>query len=121
MDESSDLRTRLSQRLRSAMRARDATTTAALRSVSAAIANSEAVDLPEPTRSGPGSEHVAGAVAVGATEAARLELSDVDLVAVVTTEADERESAAQTYTAAGHPDRGEKLRQEAKIIRGLID
>lgn len=120
MDEALDLRTRLNQRLRAAMRARDVVTTAALRSVSAAIANAEAVDVPEPARADPRSDRVTGAVGVGAAETARRELSDDDLTAIVTAEADERKTAAQTYATAGHADRSEKLRQEAVIIRGLI-
>lgn len=116
------LRSRIADELKVAMRARDRTTISALRSVSAAIANAEAVAT-GPTGSGPvsaGSAHVAGAVGLGAGEVARRELTDDDLAAIVADEASQRETTAETDDANGHAERADTLRQEAAVVRRLI-
>ncbi len=115
-----DVRLRLADELRTAMRARDRTATSALRSVSAAIANAEAVAESEtPTRAA-GSEYVAGAVGVGTTEAPRRELSLDDVAAIVIGEATRLESTAVVYDRAGHPSRADRLRLQAEVVRALL-
>lgn len=120
MDAGGGIRERIADELKAAMRARDRVAIGALRSVSAAIANAEAVVATEPTDGTGGSAHVAGAVGLGATEAERRELTDDELDAIVAVEISERETAASTYLASGYADRAETLQQEAAVIRGLV-
>ena len=77
-----DIRTRLQQALRSALKARDAGAVSALRSALGAIGNAEAVDPGPAQPAGAGSVHVAGAVAgLGAGEAGRRQLTEADVAA----------------------------------------
>jgi hypothetical protein len=110
------LRDRLRAALKAAMKARDAVAVAALRSALAAVGNAEAVAPaggPAPLTDGV----IAGAVAgVGATEAARRELTDDEVAAIVRAEVDDRRAAAADYEAAGHPDRAARLSAEADAL-----
>ncbi|MCU1644525.1 MAG: hypothetical protein JWN03_4800 [Nocardia sp.] len=107
------LRERLRAALPIAMKARDKSATAALRSALGAIDNAEAVD---------GSEVRAGAietsaVGLGAAERPRRELGESDIEAIVHTEIDERLTAATEYESlSGGADRAATLRAEAATL-----
>ena len=110
-----ELRTRLQGDLKAAMKSRDRVVIAALRSTLSAIANAEAVEVHHaPTSSG---GVIAGAVdGVGATEAARRELSDDDVAAVVAAEVSERRLSADEYARLGQSNHAERLRAEADVL-----
>jgi uncharacterized protein YqeY len=107
--------------LTQALSARDTVAVAALRSALSAIANAEAV-TPAPTgRTGPSSEHFAGAVAgLGAAEAARRELTDADITAIVSAEITDRLSAADDYDRLDRADQSARLRLEATVLSDLL-
>jgi hypothetical protein len=117
-----DIETRLRAALRDAMKARDVVAVFALRSALSAIGDAGAIPAgPDPAR-GPGSQYVAGARAgLGATDAARRPLTQADLAVIVRREAGERETAADQCDQAGHPDRAERLRREAGILRAVLE
>jgi len=101
------------------MKARDGVTTGALRSALSAIANAEALDVEHAPTSTGGS--IAGAVSgVGAAEAARRELSDADVAAVVASEISERHSSAGEYERLGHVADAERLRAEAEVLSSYL-
>jgi uncharacterized protein len=131
-----DLPARLRLALTAALRTRDMTAAAALRSALSAIGNAEAIPVP-PAASGAGpsaasaagaspagasaarggSPHVAGAVAgLGAAEAERRRLSPAQVAAIVRAEIDERLAAAAQYQTAGHADRAARLTAEAQAL-----
>ena len=118
---SSEVRQRLGEALRQALRARDKVAVSALRTTLAAIDNAGAVPAaPTPAASG-GSPHFAGATAgLGAAEAEPRSLTEADLVRIVRTEIAAREAAAQQYDRAKHPDQAGRLRREASILRSVI-
>lgn len=112
------VRDRLRAALTTAMKSRDATATAALRSALAAIDNAEAVEVgrQSPMLHGP----IPGAAAgLGAAEVPRRVLTETEMVAVVEAEIAERESAARTYDGLGRRDEAERLRSEAAALRGV--
>jgi hypothetical protein len=126
-----DLPARLRLALTAALRARDMTAVAALRSALGAIGNAEAVPVPPappaaaPSAAGPagasaagrGSPHVAGAAAgLGAAEAERRRLSPAQVAAIVQAEIDERRAAAAQYEGAGRTDRAARLAAEAQAL-----
>ena len=47
-------------------------------------------------------------------------LTEADRVRIVRTEIAERDSAAQQYDRAKHPDQAGRLRREASILRSVI-
>ena len=101
-----DAQARLRLALAEALRARDMIAVSALRSALGAIGNAEAVEPGAATPAGPGSPHVAGAVAgLGSAEAERRRLSAAEIEQIVRGEAGEREGAARDYERAGHADR----------------
>jgi hypothetical protein len=141
-----DLPARLRRALTAALRARDMTAAAALRSALGAIGNAEAVPVlpaaPEPAPPGTdpaaagtdppaasapsaraarrGSPHVAGTVAgPGAAEAERRRLSPAQVAAIVAAEIDERREAAAQYERAGHADRAARLAAEAQALAAV--
>ncbi|HLT60428.1 MAG TPA: GatB/YqeY domain-containing protein [Microlunatus sp.] len=115
-----DLRSRLQDALRTALKDRDRAAAAAVRSALAAIGNAEAVD-PTPQPPAVGSAEIAGAViGVGGSELARRELADDDLVAIVAGEVADRRSAAADYQRAGRADRAEQLRHEADLLDRIL-
>jgi len=122
----SDVRERLRQALRAAMKARDTVAVSALRSVLAAIANAEAVPPPAvpPDGSAPavtGNQYVAGSTAgVAATEAGRRELTGGEVAGIVRAEAAERRAAARQYHAAGQAEQAGRLLREAQVIEELF-
>ncbi|MFJ8110805.1 hypothetical protein [Streptomyces sp. NPDC096132] len=101
------------------MRARDRVAVSALRSTLAALDNAEAVPLTEAELRGSALEQ--SPVGVGATEAARRELSEHGVVDVVRAEAAERLEAAARLTAPAHADRAARLRAEAAVLLGFLD
>lgn len=98
------MRVQLRAALSDAMKARDCTAVAALRSALAAIDNAEAVEPPEVDTGGP------------ATEMARRLLTDGQILRIVRSEVSQRLAAAQDYQQAGQLERAERLRTEAQVI-----
>ena len=90
------LRERLEQDLKEAMKARQEVTTAALRMALTAIRNAE----------------VAGKQA--------RELSDQDVIAVLTKEAKKRREAAEAYQAAGREDLASRERAEEEVLSAYL-
>ena len=111
---------RLQAALRLALKQRDTAAISALRSALAAIGNSEALPIPA-TQSGGGDQYVAGSIAgLGAAEASRRVLTDVDIADIVTAEISERRAAAARYEQAGHADRADRLRREADALAAVM-
>jgi uncharacterized protein len=105
------------QALPEAMRARDKAAVSALRSALAALDNAEAVPV---DGSGPrGLDQ--SPVGVGATEAARRELSERGMADIVRAEAGERLEAAARLTAPAQADRATRLRAEAAVLMRFLD
>ena len=116
-----DIHQRLKTELLTAMRARDAVATSALRSAIAALGNAEAV-APPAASPATGDAHVAGSVAgLGAAEAERRPLTEDDIVAIIEAEVSERRVAALQYESVGDTERSRRLRREADIIASMID
>ncbi|MCT4355461.1 hypothetical protein M5362_20200 [Streptomyces sp. Je 1-79] len=101
------------------MRARDKAAVSALRSTLAALDNAEAVPATEAQLRGTALE--ASPAGVGATEAARRELSEHTVREVVRAEAAERLEAAEQLTAPAHADRAARLREEADVLLRFLD
>jgi uncharacterized protein len=99
--------------LKSAMKARDRTAVAALRTTLAAIANAEALPADDPAARLFAGEHVTGA---GATEQPRRLLTDADVRAVVEREIHDRTTAAASYDELGRADLADPLRAEADVL-----
>lgn len=117
---SSDLRGLLQSSLLPAMRARDTDTVAVVRSALAAIANAEAVPVESttPLAEGP----IAGAaVGLGATEAARRELSEDEVREVVERERQDRVRAAEQSEAGGLGEYAARLRTQAAVLGFLLE
>ena len=106
----------------------------ALRSALSAIGNPEAVPAgtgggadpaaPDagavpPRATGP---YVAGTVpGLGAAELPRRRRTEADASEIIRAEAAERAAAAGQCEHAGHPDRAERLRREARILLAALD
>ncbi|TQL69288.1 hypothetical protein FB381_3193 [Nocardioides albertanoniae] len=115
----SDLQARLRADLLTARKARDTTATAVLRSTLAAIANAEALPVAEAALSTDGP--IAGAsTGVGATEAARRELTDDDVRRIITEEQAERIGAATDLEAHGADGKASELRAEAELLAAYV-
>jgi uncharacterized protein len=117
---------RLQVALRAAMKDRDTVAMSALRSALGAIANAEAVPLPEASvgRPVPPSENVpiAGSVAgLAGAEIGRRVLTEDEAAGIAAAEAADRRAAARDYQAAGHTDRAGRLRREAQAIEAALD
>lgn len=110
------LRERLRAALKPAMKARDTGAVSALRSALAAIDNAEAVDAGD-VRAGAVEESPVG---LGAAEAARRDLTEVEIEAIVRREIDERRSAATEYDRLGAIDRRDRLTAEADALAVLF-
>ena len=91
-----ELKDRLQSDLTAAMRARDELTTATLRMVLTAVGN----------------EEVAG-------KAAR-ELSDDEVLKVITRESKKRREAAEAFTSGGRPDRAERELAEGGVLEAYL-
>ncbi len=92
----SDLKDRLRTDLTTAMKARDALRASTLRMVLSAITNAEVA----------GKEH--------------RELSDDDVVGVLSTESKKRREAAEAFDAAGRTESAEKERAEAAVLADYL-
>ncbi|MEV0244855.1 hypothetical protein AB0I06_33795 [Streptomyces sp. NPDC050674] len=101
------------------MRARDRAAVSALRSALAALDNAEAVAPDDSApRAGALEQSPVGA---GATEAARRELGERDVLDIVRAEATERLEAAAQLTAPAHADRAGRLRAEAAVLLRFLE
>ena len=96
MNTVAELKDRLRADLTASMKARDALRSSALRMLLTSITNAE----------------VAGKE--------QRELSDEDVIGVLSTEAKKRREAAEAYDEAGRPESAEKERAEAGIIAGYL-
>jgi uncharacterized protein YqeY len=115
--DAAPIRERLRRALPAAMKARDTTAVTALRTAIAAIDNAESVDTTLTPTSGP----IAGAVTgLGAGEAARRQLSEDEMVALIQAEVGAREAAAADCDQAGQAEHGAQLRAEAAVLTGLL-
>ena len=127
---------RLQVALRAAMKERDTVAMSALRSALGAIANAEAVPLPEASARtqgapppgtpppAPPSENVpiAGSVAgLAGAQIGRRVLTEDEAAGIAAAEAADRRAAARDYQAAGHTDRAGRLRREAQAIEAALD
>lgn len=111
------MRPRLKAALKVAMKARDAAAVNGLRTALAAIDNAEAVAVPASTAAPLVEGVIAGAAAgVGATEVARRELTEDEVVAIVAAEVAERRDAADEYRTAGQFGRAARLTAEADAL-----
>lgn len=111
-------RSTLRDALLAARKERDTSRVSALRSALSAIDNAETPDgvILEPTVG-----IIAGAVVgLGAAEVARRELSDAQIRELMRREIDERLTAADQFTAAGHTERAGRLRTEAAVLTELL-
>jgi uncharacterized protein YqeY len=111
---------RLRHDLTAAIKARDRTTTRALRSALAAIENAEVTEVigdPGVT----GSEYIAGSASgLGAAEAERRVLSDSDVHALMQAQVDERLLAAEEYERCRRGDLASQLCAEANVLRQYL-
>ncbi|MFE8947882.1 hypothetical protein [Streptomyces sp. NPDC007856] len=101
------------------MRDRDKVAVSALRSTLAAVDNAEAVPVGSAELRGLAIE--LAPVGVGATEAARRELTEQHVTDIVRAEADERLTLAAQFTAPGQAARAAQLRAEAAVLLRLLD
>ncbi|MGW4489070.1 GatB/YqeY domain-containing protein [Amycolatopsis sp. NPDC004368] len=116
------MRASLRAGLKTALKNRDRVATTALRAALAAIDNAEAVPVDQPLSTASGTEHVVGAaLGVGAAEAARRELSDADVRAIVENEVVERATAAAEYAGLGRAEAAERLQAEAEVLTSYLD
>ncbi|MCV7155932.1 hypothetical protein [Mycolicibacterium brisbanense] len=101
--------------LMSARKARGTPRVVALRSALSAIDNAEAPQVAAVAAysAGPFAASVPG---LGATEVARLELSDAEIRRLIESEVDERLSAADEFVAAGYHVRAAELRSQAAVL-----
>jgi hypothetical protein len=106
------LRDRLRAALPAALKARDRATVSTLRATLAAIENAEAVDAGS-ARAG---AIETSAVGIGVAEAARRELTEADVIAIVRAEIAEREHAAEVYEGSGHTEKAAELRSAAAAL-----
>jgi uncharacterized protein YqeY len=119
-DDPRALRAALRRDLVSAMKARAAETVSALRTAIAAIDNAEAVP-PEGTRQATTSSHFAGARAgVGATEAARRELTGADIRAILGDQIASFDREADGYETVGQADAARRLRNQARLLAAYL-
>ena len=116
MTTESPLRSRLRSALLDARRARDAETVSTIRTALAALENAEAV--PAHGRASGALEEAP--VGVGATEAARLVLTDADERAVLDAEIASLHEAGRAY-ACSVPERAGAARRAADVLAALRD
>jgi uncharacterized protein YqeY len=116
------MRTRLRHDLTAAIKARDHTTTRALRSALSAIENAEATEVIRDPRVATGSEYIAGSTAgLGAAEVERRVLSESDVHALIQAQVDERLLATEEYERCSRGDLAGQLRAEADVLRRYLD
>ena len=109
------LRDRLQAGLVAAMKRKDTIGTRAIRSALAAIGNAETVEATTPAASG--DEHIAGSArGLGAGDAPRRGLTEVDVVDLLTAEISDRRQHAGEYEGLGQTDAAARLRAEAAVL-----
>ncbi|MFL6113683.1 MAG: hypothetical protein ACJ786_20340 [Catenulispora sp.] len=111
------LRDRLRAALPTALKNRDRATAATLRATLAAIENAEAVDAGG-VRAG---AIESSPVGLGVAEAARRDLTEADVAAIVRAEIDERRRAVAVYERSGHADRAAESRTAADLLAGFLE
>jgi uncharacterized protein YqeY len=114
------LRQRLKTSLRVALKARDATAVAALRSAIGTIDNAEAVDRSHASQPASGTIATAS-LGVGVGDVARRELSTQDVVQILRDEVTERTAAAAEYERLGRAGQASRLRAEAAALVPHLD
>ncbi len=111
------VRARLRNALPAAMKDRDMTAVAALRSTLGAIDNAEAVDATQAPAVGIGDAEIANSmVGLGAGDVVRRVLTENQIAGIVRAEIADRRTAAADYERAGVHDRAERLRSEAGVL-----
>lgn len=110
------LREVLRDDLRRAMKDRDIAAVSAIRSALAAIANAEAVAVPDhdPT------VEPMGVVGL-ARDVPRRALDAEEVVAIVRRDVDERRAALPSYERHGDPARVERMRAELRVLARYVD
>lgn len=106
------LQRHLRDALGSALRRRDHTAAAALRTALTAIANAEAVD-PAP--------EVAGPVVGRSADVARNRLTDAQVVEILRAEIADELASADAYARHGRAEQAAELRARAAVLTGQID
>jgi uncharacterized protein len=107
------VRVRLQHALSRALKARDTEAVSSLRSALGAIANAEAVPVPQRT----GTEVMLGA---GPSEVPRRELTEGEVVDVVEAEIVERRQAAAGLVGLGQDAHMERLVEQAKVLERVL-
>lgn len=115
-----NLRAAMRDALKDAMKGRDRLAVSALRSALAALDNAEAVHAEHAVCTDGDSPIAGAAVGLGATEAARRELTPEDERLLVRAEVTERREAAAEVEAAGRPDRATDLHREADVLESVL-
>jgi len=115
------VRSRLRGALPAAMKARDMTAVAALRSALGAIDNAEAVDTGlAPSVTMGDSEIANAATGLGAGDVDRRALSESQIADIVRAEVTDRRAAAAEYERAGQRDHAGRLRGEADVLSAYV-
>jgi uncharacterized protein len=111
------MRSRMRQDLTAALKARDQTAVAALKSALAAIDNAEAVADDGTHSRESSSAHIAGATAgAGSSDVPRRMLSEAEMQAIVRGQLEERHEAADLYERLGREDQATRLRREVAVL-----
>src|SRR6266550_3651045 len=115
-----EIRQRLNDSLRAAMKVRDAAAASAFRSAIGAIDNAEAVERPQDPA--PQTGRVAKTrLGVGVADFARRELSKQDVIEILRAEVADRTLAAAQYERMGRADRAASLRAEEVALLTFLD
>lgn len=116
IDKSVPLRDRLRTALSAAMKTRDRSALAGLRSALAAIDNAEAIDTVD-IKAG---AIETSAVGLGAAEVRRRDLTESDIEDIVRAEITDRHKAADEYDTLGRSDHSDVLRAEAAALTAQL-
>lgn len=100
-----------------AMKDRDREATSVFRTALSAIDNAEAVAVESESERGGAIE--SAVVGAGRSDVPRRDLSEQEMIEIVTAEADERRAAAELIEPT-HPDESSRLRREAAMLSTLI-
>jgi hypothetical protein len=115
------VRSRLRRALPAAMKARDMTAVAALRSALGAIDNAEAVDAARAASVTVGDSEIANAaIGLGAGDVDRRALTETQIADIVRAEISDRRAAAAEYERAGQYDHAGRLRGEADVLAAYL-
>lgn len=118
---SEGIRDRMRAALPPALKTRDKTAVAALRSALASIENAEAVATPESPIPVISEGAIAGASAgLGSADVPRRVLSETQVADIVRQEILDRRGAADAYEQTGHNEHARRLRDEADVLAGFL-